>query len=229
MTWKEFTFTFYYFPGQTIYHDALLVEKKDGEKIFFAGDSFSPTGLDDYCLQNRNFIQPGMGYLYCIDLLRNLPGDCWIVNNHIEPTFRFSKEQLDFMEARLHERKILLRDLFPWNEPNYGIDERWARMYPYGQAIRPGQQADISVVIFNHSEHPNEYLIRPLAGPGGLTVSPEQQVISVPPNEEGRADFTVQAGKDAPPGLRVQTVDIAFDGWTLHEWCESMIEVRSPS
>jgi glyoxylase-like metal-dependent hydrolase (beta-lactamase superfamily II) len=229
MTWKEFTFTFYYFPGQTLYHDALLVEKKDGEKIFFVGDSFSPTGLDDYCLQNRNFVQSGMGYLYCLQLLRNLPGDCWIVNNHIEPPFRFTAKQLDFMAARLHERRTLLQDLFPWDEPNYGLDERWARMYPYGQTIRPGQQAGISVVIFNHSEHPNEYLVRPLAGLEGLSVSPEQRLILIPPNEEGRAAFILKAGKDTPPGLRVQTVDIAFDGWTFHEWCESMIEVKSPT
>jgi glyoxylase-like metal-dependent hydrolase (beta-lactamase superfamily II) len=32
MRWKEFDFTFYYFPGQTLYHDALLVEKDGAEK-----------------------------------------------------------------------------------------------------------------------------------------------------------------------------------------------------
>jgi glyoxylase-like metal-dependent hydrolase (beta-lactamase superfamily II) len=229
MNWKEFTLTFYYLPGQTIYHDAVLIEKKDGEKIFFAGDSFSPTGLDDYCLLNRNFIQTGQGYLYCLDLLRNLPGDCWIVNNHIEPPFRFSAEQLDYMTTRLQERKNLMQEIFPWDEPNYGVDERWARMYPYGQAIRPGQKADISVVIFNHSERPHEYLIRPVPRTDGLTVNPEKLVVRVLPNEEGRADFTLQAGEDASPGIRVQTVDIAFDGWNLHEWCESIIEVKVPS
>ncbi|KPL25789.1 MAG: hypothetical protein AMS23_04470 [Bacteroides sp. SM1_62] len=229
ISWKEFTFTFYYLPGQTLYHDAMLVEKKDGEKILLVGDSFSPTGLDDYCLLNRNFIQPGMGYLYCLDMIRNLPGDCWIVNQHIEPPFKFTEEQLDFMTAKLHERKTLMHELFPWDEPNYGIDERWARMYPYGQTIQPGESATVSVVILNHSDRTNEYTIRPVPGPDGLTVLPEQIVIKVPPKGEGRADFMLQASDDASPGIRVQTVDIGFNGWNLHEWCESIIEVQVPS
>jgi glyoxylase-like metal-dependent hydrolase (beta-lactamase superfamily II) len=229
MLWKEFRFTFYYLPGQTIYHDALLVEKKDGEKIFFAGDSFSPTGLDDYCLLNRNPIQPGMGYLYSLDLLRGLPPEAWIVNNHIEPPFRFTAEQLDFMTEKLHERKNLMAELFPWDEPNYGIDERWARVYPYGQALQPGEETSLSVVILNHSDRATEYTVRPVPDTKGLTVSPVMMVIQVPPRTEGRADFRLQAAGDAPPGLRVQKVDIGFNGWNLHEWCESMIEVKAPA
>lgn len=228
MTWKEFTITFYYLPGQTIYHDAMLVEKKDGEKIFLAGDSFSPSGLDDYCLLNRNLIRFGTGYLYCLDLLRKLPGDCWIVNQHIEPPFKFTTEQLDFMTQRLHERKTMLSDLFPWDDPNYGIDERWARMYPYGQAIQAGKSATASIVILNHSDRTNEYTIRPVPGPD-LYVSPEKLVISVPPGEEGRADFILQSSNIASPGIRVQTVDIGFNRWNLHEWCESIIEIQSSS
>jgi hypothetical protein len=229
MLWKEFKFTFYYLPGQTIYHDALLVEKKGGEKIFIAGDSFSPTGLDDYCLLNRNPIQPEMGYLYCLGLLKNQPPDCWIVNNHIEPPFRFTEEQLDLMTEKLHERKDLMRELFPWDEPNYGIDERWARVYPYGQSIQPGNTATFSVIIMNHSDRTTEYTVLPVPCPNGLSISPEKLVIKVPPKAEGRADFSMQSSGDASPGLRVQRVDIGFNGWNLHEWCESIIEVQSPS
>ena len=70
MQWKEFTLQFFYFPGQTIYHDAMLVTKDSGEKIFFIGDSFSPSGIDDYCLLNRNLLQDGTGYFYCLDFLK---------------------------------------------------------------------------------------------------------------------------------------------------------------
>ena len=225
MKWKEFTFTFHYLPGQTIYHDALLVEKEGGGKIFLVGDSFSPTGMDDYCLLNRNFIHPGMGYLYCLDLLRGLPGDCRIVNQHINPPFTFTTEQLDFMTNKLNDRKNIMRELFPWDEPNYGVDERWARIYPYGQAIRPGEEGTLSLVIFNHSDRPHEYTIRPAHGPDGLKVSPGQKVISVPPREEARVDFVLQASDNTSPGVKVQTMDIGFNGWNLHEWCETLIEV----
>jgi glyoxylase-like metal-dependent hydrolase (beta-lactamase superfamily II) len=45
--WKEFQLTARYFPGQTLYHQALLVQKDGAEAILFVGDSFTPSGIDD--------------------------------------------------------------------------------------------------------------------------------------------------------------------------------------
>ena len=73
MRWHEFQFTFLYFPGQTLYHDGLRVERDGGGALFFTGDSFTPSGIDDYCLQNRNFVDEGQGYLYCLAVLQHLP------------------------------------------------------------------------------------------------------------------------------------------------------------
>ena len=49
MRWHEFELNFFDFPGQTLYHGGLLVERDGGEKLFFVGDSFTPSGIDDYC------------------------------------------------------------------------------------------------------------------------------------------------------------------------------------
>jgi hypothetical protein len=38
--WNGFRQTAFDFPGQTLYHDGLLVEE-DGYKVFFTGDCFS--------------------------------------------------------------------------------------------------------------------------------------------------------------------------------------------
>src|SRR5262249_49799748 len=53
MRWHEFEFTFSYFPGQTLLHDSLLLKRDGGGMILFVGDSFTPSGMDDYCLWNR--------------------------------------------------------------------------------------------------------------------------------------------------------------------------------
>ena len=66
--WKQFQMTAYHFPGQTLYHDGLLVER-DGFKVFFTGDSFANWGIDDYCSQNRCFLGPDVGYEKCLQLL----------------------------------------------------------------------------------------------------------------------------------------------------------------
>ena len=78
--WKGFRMTAYYFPGQTLYHAGLLVEK-DGFKLFMSGDSFSNWGIDDYCSQNRNFLGPGVGFEKCLELLLEVQPDM-LVNPH---------------------------------------------------------------------------------------------------------------------------------------------------
>ena len=70
--WKEFEMTLYYFPGQTLQHDALLVKKDTGEQFFFIGDSFTPSGIDDYCLLNRNLLHEGTGYLFCLQHVKRV-------------------------------------------------------------------------------------------------------------------------------------------------------------
>jgi len=108
MRWKEFTFTYYDFPGQTIYHEALLVEKDNAEKIFFIGDSFTPSGIDDYCLLNRNLLHEQMGYFYCLNLLRKIPPGTLLINQHVVEPFSFSNRQIDLMTATLTKRHSLL-------------------------------------------------------------------------------------------------------------------------
>jgi hypothetical protein len=122
--WREFQLTFYDYPGQTLYHSALLVEHDNGERLFFLGDSFTPSGIDDYCLLNRNLMHEGEGYLRCLDILATLPDNCMLVNEHVSPVFQFDAPQLALMRKTLAERKALLAELFPWDDANYGIDEQ---------------------------------------------------------------------------------------------------------
>lgn len=224
MPWKEFELTFYYFPGQTLYHDALLVEKDDGEEIFFIGDSFTPSGMDDYCLQNRNFLHEEMGYFYCLDLLRKIPPNYMLVNQHVVEPFRFDKEQLQHMIEVLEKRKKILADLFPWDEPNYGLDERWARIYPYGQKARAGQSLEIAVRILNHSASSQVYTVRPNV-PEGFRVEPQKASKRIEPRKEADIHFKVTLPSHTAKSVYVITSDVKFDKWDLRHWCESMVEI----
>jgi glyoxylase-like metal-dependent hydrolase (beta-lactamase superfamily II) len=226
MRWKEFDLTFYYFPGQTLYHDALLVEKDDGQKIFFIGDSFTPSGIDDYCLQNRNFLHPGMGFFYCLDFLRKMPPDYLLINQHVIEPFRYNPEQIQHMTLKLKERKRILSKLFPWDEPNYGIDERWARIYPYGQKIRPGQHVEIAVKIFNHSSSPHIFTVIPNV-PKEFRLKPDSASMNIKPGEEGEARFEIAVPNNLSERVYVITSDIKFDRWDLRHWSEAILEVYS--
>jgi len=223
--WREFRLTFYDYPGQTLYHDALLVECENGEKIFFLGDSFTPSGIDDYCLLNRNLLHEGKGYFDCLDVLESLPSNTWLVNEHVGPTFQFTLSQLAEIRSVLTERKRLLTKLFPWDEANYGIDERWARFDPYGQTVHPGQKTSLAIRILNHSDAAHEYTVTPHA-PAGFRIEPESLRRTVAARQEAKATFTVSIPSSGTGPLAVVTADIAFDSWDLRHWCEGLLEIK---
>jgi hypothetical protein len=73
--------------------------------------------MDDYCLQNRNFLRVDAGFLKCLSLLKILPQGCWLANQHVGPMFRFSRSQLERMQSALEERIGLLRALVSMGRP----------------------------------------------------------------------------------------------------------------
>jgi glyoxylase-like metal-dependent hydrolase (beta-lactamase superfamily II) len=225
MPWKEFSLTFYDLPGQTIYHSALLAERDSGEKIFFIGDSFTPSGIDDYCLQNRNLLRPDTGFAYCLALLRNkIPKDALLVNEHVLEPFRFNEDQLRHMTAVLKRRTELLRELFPWDNPNYGLDEQWARIHPYGQEVKAGEWATIAVKILNHSPVVNAYTVA-LNVPQGFEVEPRAATLQAEPGREVEMQFRVKAAADSTDSIRVITADIRMGSWDLRQWCEALLRI----
>ena len=232
--WKEFEMKALHFAGQTLWHDALLVARAGGEKVFFVGDSFTPSGIDDYCLQNRNFLHEGTGYFLCLDILDGLPRDAWLINQHVEPLFRFSPDATARMRATLRQRVDLLRDLLPWDDPNFGLDEGWAHFDPYAAKVRRTGKLVIGVKVMNHSPRSREFLVR-LHVPGGWMVEPVSRAVSV--RSDGAARMSIRAGQEeafrfrlgptaGPSGKTyVITADVAWDGGELVEWTEAMLEV----
>lgn len=224
MTWKDFIITFFYFPGQTIYHDAVLFEKNNGEKIFFTGDSFTPSGIDDYCLLNRNLLHPGMGYFQCLDILKELPENVLLSNQHVEPLFSFSDQQLKQLADSLRKRTELLRELIDWDNINYGIDEQWIRIHPYSQQVCDGKVAEYTVKIFNHSDTVREFTLEPEM-PEGFRIEPERSTVNISPKQTGELTFSVTASGKVRPGIHIMLADVRTGNRILREWCEAMIEV----
>ena len=121
--WHEFKLTAYYFPGQTLYHAALLVEQGD-LRMFFVGDSYTWPGIDDYCAYNRNWLGRNVGYQYCLALIEKLR-PTHIFNCHVDDAFTFTPEEIAFMRKNLDQREKLFGQLVPWDHANYvGLEPR---------------------------------------------------------------------------------------------------------
>ncbi len=225
--WKEFKLTFSYHPGQTILHDSMLVEKDTGERIFFIGDSFTPAGIDDYCLQNRNLLHPNYGYFYCLNVLKRMEPNYLLINQHVVPTFRFSEDQLDHMLETLDKRIDLYRDLFPWDDPNYGLDEGWARFYPYAQTVKTGESFDLKLKIFNHSPK-EQYFRTKINLPEEWDNASPQINFGIPSVREAEAQYNnLTVPQDIKPGVYIITADIQTGEFDLREWTEAMVIVEA--
>jgi len=235
-TWREFTLTAFHFPGQTLYHGGLLVEGH-GAKVFFAGDSGAPTGLDDYCAGNRTFLGEGRGSRRCLAIWRATRPD-YIFNQHQDKAFRFTETQLDYMERILIEREALVKTMIPWDEADFAIDEHWIRSYPYEQEAAPGDRVTIQIHVTNHSRVSAAISVRP-ALPMAWSLEPAVSTTRVesPSRTDGwvgpgasRPDavlsVTVRVPPGAAPGLHVIPFSVDYREWKLGAIRHALVRVR---
>ncbi|HAD59326.1 MAG TPA: hypothetical protein DCG12_08785 [Planctomycetaceae bacterium] len=220
MKWHEYQLTFRFFPGQTWYHGALFVRRGTERPIFFVGDAFAPSGIDDYCVLNRNLLHDDSGYLNCIQQLRAVREPFWLVNEHIPYVFSFSKKELDYIETRYRQRIAVLSELSPWNDPNYMVDEQWAVMYPRGTRADTGQSVPIQVRLINHSGKAQRLTVK-LNLPTGAKCPQLQKSIQLGPRESGRLSFDVTPTES---GRHLVTADIAGAAIDVREWTDVLIE-----
>lgn len=237
--WHEFKLTAYHFPGQTLYHAALLVEGHDA-RMLFVGDSFTRGGIDDYCSSNRNWLGRGVGFDRCITLVEELQPS-HIFNCHVEEAFDFTPEQCRFMKANLADREQLFQQIVPWDHANYGMDEPWVRCHPYEQDAKAGGRVSLKVVITNHSTEDQVASCRAvLPGAWNKRAGGELEALSdvpadhsrwkkatVPPKSEGEMVLSLQVPAGIPTGRHVVCVDLKYGPWSLPQFTEAIVVVTS--
>jgi glyoxylase-like metal-dependent hydrolase (beta-lactamase superfamily II) len=222
LRWNEWQFTFWNFPGQTLYHGGLVARRDGGQTYLFVGDSFTPSGMDDYCMQNRVFLRRGEGYADCLRRIRTLPPGTWLMNQHVEPMFRYSNPQMRRMLDELAARSAVLRQMTPWPDINYMVDESWARMYPYGQTAKAGTVVRVALRITNHAPRTTPYQVT-WNVPAGWERLSDGKNTSISAHQDGQIDAEF---KVSGLGLHVITADVSFGNWQLPAWTEALVRVE---
>jgi glyoxylase-like metal-dependent hydrolase (beta-lactamase superfamily II) len=230
-TWEGYEFEHFEFPGQTLYHGGLLFDDKAGNRILFCGDSFAPTGFDDYCPQNRNFTGRNRGYNKCLDIIEQKKPGC-LINQHQEKAFIYTKKEIAFLRDNLEKRDKLLGDLTMWPTPDYSLDPYWVRMYPYFSKIKPGEICSKELQITNHTENPANVKIKFTASKG--VVIPGDIEMILPPMTCGLVDYD-PADIRIPVNFSTDEKDLAetyavgaeiwLDGVYFGEICKGVIFV----
>ncbi len=229
MKWHEYDLTFRFFPGQTLLHGALLVRKPGAKTVFFVGDAFTPSGMDDYCVLNRNLLHEDTGYLRCFKIMRQLTkdiGDYYLMNEHVNFIFSYTPKQMDFLEGGYRERIAMLRDLVPWDDPNYGVDEQWAWFYPYGVDTTPGKTLKFEFRFWNHSPKARQMSLKPNLPEGFSLVGGKKLSAQIGPNKQAVVPVEVQVSSGARLGVHIITADVFSKGIDLREWAEAIVTVK---
>ena len=151
-----------------------------------------------------------------------LPKDTWLMNQHVEPMFRYSDQQMQRMKTELTKRSAALRQMTPWPDINYMVDESWARVYPYGQTAKEGTVVRVALRITNHAPRQMTYKTT-WNVPAGWEVISDHTTATISPREDGaiEAQFRVSG-----PGLHVITADVSFGTWQLPAWTEALVRVQ---
>lgn len=224
--WRGFRLEYIHFPGQTLHHGALLVSPPHGPRLFLVGDSFTPSGLDDYCVPNRNLLGDDYGFLRCLRVLDDLGSEVGLVNQHVGEVFRFSDAQRAFMETSYRERITQLAGLFPWPDPNFGTDPDWARFDPYRLSTRPGTLESVVVRVLNHGSDRRRCRIRLNDAPAwGADPGWQEQTLAA--GREGVFPFQIQVPEIVRSTPPILTADVQLGDMQFYQWIEMLVVVES--
>jgi hypothetical protein len=178
--------------------------------------------MDDYCMQNRDILRRGEGYELCLRRIASLPEKTWLLNQHVEPMFRYTGAQLKRMQTELTKRSAALAQLSAWPDINYMVDEQWARVFPYGSETGVGGTVELELRITNHA--PEQMIYKASWNvPSGLELVSAEKEREILPREDGVMRAKVRA---SAPGLHIVTADVSFKGRDLTQWTEALVRVR---
>jgi len=200
----------------------------------FCGDSFSPTGFDDYCPQNRNFADRERGFHKCLDIIENIKPD-YIINQHQPEAFIYTEKEISFLRGNLEKRYNLLCGLTPWQSPDYSLDPYWARLFPYVSRVKRGEPCVKELQFTNHTDAPAQVSVRFTASKG-LAV-PKNIDATLPPLTSGLTNqkpsdicvpvtfLTDEVGTEDKKEKKIYAVgaEVWLNGAYFGEICKSVI------
>ncbi len=226
--WHGFSLQFRFFPAQTYYHGALLAVPKGRKGVLFVGDGFTPSGMDDYCLLNRNLMDEDTGYFKCMEIIGEVQEQGHgLMNQHVTHVFYYTRVQLDELIQKYRKRAGEIAGLTPWPHVDFALDEQWAWFHPYGQTVSADRELKLNLRVSNHAAEPTEARFR-LHLPDGWSAEGSEGRMKIPGRSEHvfGVTVTVPEGHDWKRETELVTADVTMGDKELAHWAEAL--VRKP-
>jgi len=224
--WEEYELEFFHLPGQTEFHQGLLVTI-DGRRVLFTGDDTwnkeFPEKVRNGPLVPQNEYLLDSGFIACARKMIACRPDlvCPAHTEEYSPTARDLEEFLGWA-LRLRE---LMTSLIDQPDPNFGMDYRWCHFYPFRLDTGCGR-ARLELRLRNHLFRPAKVGIR-LKLPEGVSCPHPERTVELAGKTQVAVPFEIAAParpETAGPRRWVVTADITVNGRRLGEYAEALLD-----
>jgi glyoxylase-like metal-dependent hydrolase (beta-lactamase superfamily II) len=216
----EHVLTAYFAPGQTDLHAGYEITI-DGHRAILSGDNFYPAqqwgGTGGLCGLNGG--HPEL-WRRTIDLYLRLEPE-WVLASHIHP-YEYCREDFLAMRRWCDEVSAAMCALSPDGSLDRHHSPHVFNLEPYVQQAGPGE----TVTIQGSFRNPYARAVRMAARlvvPEGWQLDCTEWSDELPPNGVAQPEWRVRAA--GPPGMRLLTADLVFDGSYLGEKAECYVRL----
>jgi glyoxylase-like metal-dependent hydrolase (beta-lactamase superfamily II) len=233
--WEGYNFTVVHFPGQTEYHQAMIVDM-DGERMMYMGDSLYriepgggefPFPFGNFNSRNYCRLEDDQGYVQCAKLIKKYKPTMGMAA-HLGPVPLDEKCYDEYYQWAIQLKPAFAR-IIAKEDPNFGTDRNWAHCYPYRSIVEAGDTVEFEIRIRNHAAETKNATAQ-LVLPDGWTAVDAEKSFSIPAKQTGGAKFTVKVPAGGLPPVRtVLTANVIFDGHDYGELVETIIDRRYES
>ncbi|MCE5270072.1 MBL fold metallo-hydrolase [bacterium] len=222
--WEEYELEFFRLPGQTEFHQGLAVTI-DGKKVLFTGDNTWNKAWPDkrrngpLVPQNEYFLDGG--FITCAQKMLDYGPDivCPAHTDEYSP----GREDLQGFLEWAQELREVMTGLIDQPDPNFGMDYRWCRFYPYRSIVKDGGTFEVRVFLRNHLFVPAEVEVA-VKTSAGLEVIGGPRRFKIEGKKQAAVPFTVRKLPGHGMDRQVLTADVTLNGRYLGEVTEAVVD-----
>ncbi len=222
--WEEYTLEFIYLPGQTEYHQALLVEI-DGQKVMFTGDNTwnkaEPEKVRNGPVVPHNVYFLDGGFITCAQRMLEYAPDM-VCPAHTEEYYP-TREDLEGFLGWAKNVRTVMTELIDQPDPNFGMDYNWCRFHPFRSQPEPGEEITVDLMLRNHLFTDSEVKVE-LKLPEGFSCAHPVRTLTIGAKKQVAVPFVLTAAPGMS-GRQVITADITIDGRRIGEYAEALVDL----
>ena len=226
--WHEYTVEFFHMPGQTFFHQGMVVDI-DGKRCLFSGDNLWRPGeearLPRGPLIPRNVYLPEHGFPYVSEMLEKFDPDL-IVPSHYEP-FAVTDEYLDAFKKWADGIAPALQTVTGKDRLNLAVNPHWVTTYPYRAEVKPLERLTIEMRIKNPFMTKTTFrlaLLKDAEWKEALLDGPPGSApkLTLAPGEEAVVPFVLKNGDT--PGREVLLAEVWVNGSPMGAPAEAILD-----